>query len=157
MRRSDKEVTDFNEKLEILDKCDILHIGMVDNAKPYVVPVNFGYSVNDGHVDLYFHCATEGRKVDILAENPDVFFEAECCAEVVRGDSACKWTEKYASVMGSAKAEPVSTEDEKIKAFTIIMKKYGYEGMPHFDGNALARTRIYKLAVNEITAKKSRM
>ncbi|MCI6021832.1 MAG: pyridoxamine 5'-phosphate oxidase family protein [Clostridia bacterium] len=157
MRRSDKEITEFAEKLEVLDRCDVIRLGMVDDGKAYVVPVNFGYSVEDGQISIYFHCAGEGRKVDVLAKNPNVFFEADYNFDVVKGEMACKWTARYASVMGEAVARQLVSEEEKTAAFKIIMKKYGYEGEPHFDSAALARTHLYRLAVTDITAKKSKM
>ena len=48
MRRSDKEITEFAEKLKVLDRCDVIRLGMVDDGKAYVVPVNFGYNVEIG-------------------------------------------------------------------------------------------------------------
>ena len=43
MRRKDREVTDFYEIINILDKCSVLHLSMISNGMPYSVPVNFGY------------------------------------------------------------------------------------------------------------------
>lgn len=157
MRRSDKEITEFAEKLEVLDRCDVIRLGMVDDGKAYVVPVNFGYNVENGQISIYFHCAGEGRKIDVLAKNPNVFFEADYNFDVVKGETACRWTARYASVMGEAVAGQLVSEKEKIAAFRIIMKKYGYEGEPHFDSAALARTHLYRLTVTDITAKKSKM
>lgn len=128
MRRSDKEITEFAEKLKVLDRCDVIRLGMVDDGKAYV-----------------------------LAKNPNVFFEADYNFDVVKGETACRWTARYASVMGEAVAGQLMSEEEKIAAFRIIMKKYGYEGEPHFDSAALARTHLYRLTVTDITAKKSKM
>lgn len=128
MRRSDKEITEFAEKLKVLDRCDVIRLGMVDDGK-----------------------------ADVLAKNPNVFFEADYNFDVVKGEIACRWTARYASVMGEAVAGQLMSEEEKIAAFRIIMKKYGYEGEPHFDSAALARTHLYRLTVTDITAKKSKM
>ena len=43
MRRRDREVTDSNEIIHILDTGKVLHLGLVDQGKPYIVPMNFGY------------------------------------------------------------------------------------------------------------------
>ena len=53
MRRSDKEITEFAEKLKVLDRCDVIRLGMVDDGKAYVVPVNFGYNVENGQISIY--------------------------------------------------------------------------------------------------------
>lgn len=45
-------------------------LGLADNNEPYVVPLNYGYV--DGR--LFFHCALQGYKLDILRANPRVCF-----------------------------------------------------------------------------------
>ena len=43
MRRRDREVTELNEIIHILDSGKVLHLGLVDQGKPYIVPMNYGY------------------------------------------------------------------------------------------------------------------
>ena len=43
MRRIDREVTDLTEILKIIDAAKILHLGMMEQEYPYVVPMHFGY------------------------------------------------------------------------------------------------------------------
>ena len=76
--KREREVTDINEIKEILDKSMIVHIGMVDDGEPYVVPMNYGYTLEAGVLCIYLHGATVGRKLDIMKKNPKVFFEMEC-------------------------------------------------------------------------------
>lgn len=45
MRRKDREVTDFDTIVGIIDECDILRLGLADGDYPYIVPVNFAYTV----------------------------------------------------------------------------------------------------------------
>ena len=40
--RREREVTDINEIIGILDRAKIVHVGMVDEGKPYIVPMNYG-------------------------------------------------------------------------------------------------------------------
>lgn len=48
MTRREREVTDINEILKIMDACKIVHIGLVDGDQPYVLPMNYGYTYEDG-------------------------------------------------------------------------------------------------------------
>jgi hypothetical protein len=41
MRKADKEITDRDELYRILDEALVVHLGMVDDGQPYVVPLNF--------------------------------------------------------------------------------------------------------------------
>lgn len=43
-----------------------------ENGYPYAIPLNQYYDVSDGK--LYFHCAKEGLKLDLLAKNNKVCF-----------------------------------------------------------------------------------
>ena len=57
MRRKDREITDFNEILEIIKKCDVCRVAINDKDFTYIVPMNFGLDVQGEQVYLYFHSA----------------------------------------------------------------------------------------------------
>ena len=42
MRRHDREITDKNEILEIMDRCDVCRLAFNDGDYPYILPLNFG-------------------------------------------------------------------------------------------------------------------
>ena len=77
MRRVDREVTDRLQIKSIIEQAKIVHIGMIDESRPYVVPMQYGFEFIDGKLTLYVHCAKEGRKLDIIKKNPSVFIRAE--------------------------------------------------------------------------------
>lgn len=35
MRRKDREVTDIDQIFDIVSKCSVAHVGMVDHGEPY--------------------------------------------------------------------------------------------------------------------------
>ena len=45
MRRREQEVTEQKEIIHILDTGKVLHLGLVDQGKPYIVPMNYGWKV----------------------------------------------------------------------------------------------------------------
>jgi uncharacterized protein len=73
VRRKDREITDSLQIIDILQKADVCRIAMCHNNVPYVVTMNFGLG-RDGFSPLYFHCASEGKKIDILRKNNLVCF-----------------------------------------------------------------------------------
>ena len=83
--RREREVTDLNEIKAILDKCMIVHLGLVDGDEPYVVPLNYGYTMDNGKLTLYMHGARTGYKLDLMRANPKVFFEMDCDVEPFEG------------------------------------------------------------------------
>ena len=87
MTRRELEITDRNEIIEILDKCSYLHLGLCDGDEPYVVPMNYGYTMDEnGKLNFYLHGAVWGKKLDIMRKNPKIFAEMECDVEPFEGD-----------------------------------------------------------------------
>ena len=70
MTRREFEVTDPEVIRDILDSSSYLHLGLVDDGMPYVVPMNYGYTLEEGKLVLYLHSATKGYKLDVIRKNP---------------------------------------------------------------------------------------
>ncbi|MDT8366467.1 MAG: pyridoxamine 5'-phosphate oxidase family protein [bacterium] len=150
MRRSDKQITDPAELESLLSSSEICHLSMVDDGKPYVVPMNFGYA--DGA--LYFHSAPEGRKIDILGKNPDVCFSIIVRNILIKGEKACSWTAKYSSVTGTGKAEVINVRKEKEKGMSILMSQYSDKEFD-FSEVDLTGVVVIRVVIEEITGKSS--
>lgn len=154
--KREREVTELSEIVRILDKAMIVHIGMVDGEDPYVVPMNYGYTMEDGKLTLYLHGATKGRKLDVLRKNPRVFFSLECDVVPFDGPVACRYGTTYASVMGSGKAEIVEDTEEKKKGLSILMKTQTGKDFV-FDDPMVSIVSVIKIPVDEYTAKRRPM
>lgn len=89
--RREREVTDIAQILGILDRAKIVHVGMIDGDMPYVVPMNYGYTMEDGKLTLYLHGATRGRKLDVLRRNPKVFVQIDTDIVPFAGKAACQY------------------------------------------------------------------
>lgn len=151
--KREREVTDINEIKEILDKSMIVHVGMIDGDEPYVVPMNYGYTLEDGELCIYLHGATVGRKIDIIKANPKVFFEMECDVTPFEGKVACQYGTTYASVMGLGKAEILETPEEKIDGLVKFMKTQTGKDFA-FDEKMVSIVSVIKITATDFTAKK---
>ena len=151
--KREREVTDINEIKEILDISMIVHVGMIDGAEPYVVPMTYGYTLEDGELCIYLHGATVGRKIDIIKANPKVFFEMECDVTPFEGKVACQYGTTYASVMGLGKAEVLETPEEKIDGLVKFMKTQTGKDFA-FDEKMVSIVSVIKITAKDFTAKK---
>jgi hypothetical protein len=152
MRRADKEITDPDELHRILDEALVLHVGMFDGERPYVVPLNFA---RDGD-ELWLHCAAEGRKLRCLAERPGVCVEAERLIEVTSGPAACgNWTSHYESVIGFGTATVVTDEKHRLQGMQAIMGKYSGKRDWEFSPETLAKTVVVRVTLDSLTGKRS--
>ena len=123
MRRKDREITDETAIRAILDKAQVLHLAMIDGDRPYVVPLHYGYTLEDVRLTLYLHSAKEGRKLDVLQKNGRVAFVLETdVASISGGEIPCKYGAAYASVMGEGKAVLLTDPAEKAAALQILMR-----------------------------------
>jgi len=150
MRKKEQEITSRSEINDIIAKCEICRIALSDNDMPYIVPVNFGINGND----LYIHCATEGRKIDIIKKNPNVCVEFDINSKIAEAEKACNWSIKYKSVIAIGKACIIDNFDEKIIALNILMSQYSDENFT-FNEDSVNRTAIIKISLSEITGKQS--
>ncbi len=152
MTRRERQVTDINEIIKILDESKVVHLGMVDGDEPYVVPMNYGYIMEDGKLTIYLHGAKRGRKLDLIRKNPKVFFEMCCDIEPFEGEVACKYGITYASIMGRGIAEIVEDVEEKKFALSALMKTQTGKDF-EFEDKMTTIVSIIKITTLEYTAK----
>jgi nitroimidazol reductase NimA-like FMN-containing flavoprotein (pyridoxamine 5'-phosphate oxidase superfamily) len=124
---------------------------MIDNGLPYVLPFNFGYHENC----IYIHSAPEGKKIDILKENPQVCFEVEQQADIVEDEIVCKWSTLYRSVVGYGNVQLVTEFEDKKFGLEIIMTQHGYKGKMEFETKEVEFIVILKLKIESMTGKQS--
>lgn len=160
MIRADREVTDFQEIMSIVHECDVCRLGLNgSDGLPYILPVNFGYSIDAGTLTLYFHSAMRGLKHDLIARDTRAAFEMDCSHELVSLPDRGYCTMNYRSVMGRGRIVYVTDPEEKLAALTMLTDRYHPEyTREHFPFNsaALPRTAVYKLVVESMTARQKR-
>ena len=155
MRRKERELTDKADLLAILDEANVCRIAIQTRKAPHIVPLNFGYSWEERLV-LYFHSATEGRKLDLLQENNMVGFELDTGHELVRAELACNWGMKYKSIVGTGGIQFIEDEKDKAMALDAIMRKYGFAGDAMFSGPNLRAVKVFRLVVDEMSGKQKK-
>jgi nitroimidazol reductase NimA-like FMN-containing flavoprotein (pyridoxamine 5'-phosphate oxidase superfamily) len=115
-----------------------------------VVPLCFGYEDNA----LYFHCAGQGRKLDILRKNNNVCVEVDIDQEVIKADEACDCGMKYKSVIGFGKAVFIEDIESKRKALDVIMQQYSEKSF-EYPEEAINNTVVIKVEIESMTGKQS--
>ncbi|MCI8854598.1 MAG: pyridoxamine 5'-phosphate oxidase family protein [Lachnospiraceae bacterium] len=151
MRRKDREITDFQEILEIIRKCDVCRIALNDEEFPYMVPLNFGMDVQGDQIYFYFHAANKGKKLDLIAKDNRAAFEMDCDHNFILYEERMSCTMGYASVMGHGTIE-ILPEEEKYEALKILMRQYHAEDF-QFNTDMIKVTTVMKMTVTDITGK----
>ena len=71
LRRQEKAIKDMDEIHEIIQKQAFMTLAMCSGDQPYLVTLNYGYDPQNNY--LYFHCASDGKKLDVLQANPKIW------------------------------------------------------------------------------------
>jgi nitroimidazol reductase NimA-like FMN-containing flavoprotein (pyridoxamine 5'-phosphate oxidase superfamily) len=150
MRRAERQITGARAIEEILERATVCRLALSDHNQPYVVPLCYGLRGNC----LYFHSAPEGKKIEILKENPQVCFEVDVDFQVLEADVACDSSSRYRSVIGFGRARLLENVEEKRKALDIILAHYS-EGPFEYDEESVNEVAVIEVEIDGLTGKQS--
>ncbi|MBQ2415170.1 MAG: pyridoxamine 5'-phosphate oxidase family protein [Alistipes sp.] len=147
VRRQDRLLGEA-EALEILRVGEYGYLSMRDEEGVYGVPVNY---VLDGET-IYFHSASEGRKLRCVEYDPRVSFCVVGSVEL----QPQELTTNYRSVIVSGEASIV--EDDELKRHVLRLLVVKYSAQYCEQGNAAIqcsadRTSVISIEVESISAK----
>ena len=156
MRRKDREVTAIHEIVEILDLCKTCHVAMQDDGELYLVPLSYGYEIEDCTLTLYFHSAKEGRKLDIWKKNPNVCFEMCYEGEPLFDETPCNSGYYYASLIGYGEVELIEEPAKKCRALSIMFAHQAGKQI-EFAKEQAEMVCVYKIVSTKFTGKRKPM
>ena len=143
--------------LEVFDKAPYMTLSMTrPDGTPYGLPLNV---VRKDAATFYFHCASEGEKIDCLKCNPVVSLSAVSRCTPKYEEDKNNFTEYYNSATAVGKAEFVDDREEKIEALRLICERFLPCFMEHFDeavARSLDRTAIVRITLTELPVGKSK-
>ena len=152
MTKRERQITDPEQIRHILDTGKVLHLGLSVNDEPYVVPMNYGYTMEDGNLVMYLHSAIRGKKLDMIRANSKVFFEIDCDRMPFEGRVPCQYGMVYSSVMGRGTAFIVEDVEEKKQAMALLMKTQTGKDFT-FEDRLVSIVAVIRIDVAEYTAK----
>jgi len=147
IRRKDRQIT--NEEIEvILINGEYGFLSTISgNGYPYVVPISYVYCDNS----IYFHCATEGEKLNNIRQNNKVSFCVVTDTQVLPE----KFSTNYKSVVAFGEASEVE-DDLKGDILLEILNKYSpqflVEGKKYIEGFK-NKTRVIKIDIQHVAGK----
>jgi len=152
MTKREFKITDEQALRRILDTAKVLRLGISVDNEPYIYPMNYGYTLENGTLKLYLHSAVSGKKLELLRQNPSVCFQLDCDNIPFEGKVACQYGLSYQSISGRARAVLVESVEEKMEAMSILMKTQT-GGDFSFNERLVSIVAVIRLDVTEYTAK----
>ena len=146
------KITEPEGIARILDTAKVLHMGLAVDNEPYVLPMNYGYTLEEGKLVLYLHSAMKGRKLDMIRANSKVSFSIDCDRQPFEGRVPCQYGLVYSSIMGRGTATIVEDVEEKMQAMSILMKTQTGKDFT-FNERLVSIVTVIRIDVTEYTAK----
>lgn len=141
---------DASWALEVMDKAPYITVSMTDaDGMPYSVPLSLART---DEKTFYYHCATEGKKLDILRTNPHVCLNAVSKCKPTVGPKDGSFTLEFKSAIAFGKAEIVTDENEKREALRAICQRFLPNHMDAFDAavvRSMSRTAVVRITLAE--------
>lgn len=140
MRRKDRALSE-SDCWRLLSEERVGRLAMADlQGQPYLVPLN--HWLSDGII--YFHCATVGRKLDMLRANPQVCYEVDRFLGIAAGANACDYGAYFESALAFGSAFEVTDPAEKVQ---ILNQLTAHHAEPGAEFGPVTEARAEKVAV----------
>lgn len=159
MRLSKREVTDIATLREILESCKTVRIACVDDQGLFIVPMSFGFELDDEtrRLSLWLHSAGEGRKAAAWKSAGDagcpVAIEMDIEDGVISGEHACDYSFAYRSIMGTGTLHPVTSGEDKVYGLDLIMEHLAPDAPTAYGPGIIDRAHVWRIDVDEFTGK----
>jgi len=152
MRRTDKAIDEPREVQDVLARQKIMTLAMCRGGEPYLVTVDYGHDPEVGAI--YFHCADEGKKLEILRANPRVWGQVVEDLGYIPGEC----DHAYRSVHFSGSVELLSVPNDKRAAMHLLMRKFEPEAdvakRTEMVERSLAKVVVGRVQIEAIYGKK---
>lgn len=149
MRKNNRQ-KDADWAAEVFDKAPYVTVSMTrPDGTPYGIPLSL---VRKGMDTFYFHCASEGEKIDCIRANPVVSLSAVSRCTPKYEEEKNNFTEYFHSAVAIGNAEAVTDEAEKTEALRLICQRFLPKYMEHFDeaiARSLSITTVVRITLTE--------
>lgn len=147
MRKKSREM-DSAWALDVMRKAPYITVSFINKeGKAYGVPLSLACTDDN---TWYFHCATEGEKLDAIAANPQVCLSAVSRCMPTVGPKDGSFTLQYKSAIAFGIAELVTDDSEKIEGLRAISERFLPGHMDAFDDavrRSLSRTTVVRITL----------
>ena len=150
VRRKDREIADPAEMRQVLKSTKYVTIALCMDNEPYLVSLSHGYDEKQNC--LYFHCATEGKKIVYLNANNKVWGQAVLDYGVT---DKCDYA--YTCVHFSGRIFLIDNLTEKQHAMEVMVRQLSVNPeakLAKIKPEKLAKTTMGKIDINCMTGKK---
>lgn len=153
LRRQDKEIKEPENLKKILKETNYVTLAMVKEGEPYLVSLSHSY--DEAENCIYFHSASEGKKLDYMRANPVVWGQALQDHGYHKGECS----HLYASIMFRGEIEFIEDTETKRHVFRSMVNQIEPEPESIMDrmisSEGIPSTVVGRIRIEYMTGKKS--
>lgn len=164
IRYSQRAVLDDERLISLLHTTIVGRIGVIAEAEPYIVPMNYAYEHTVGGPlgRIIIHGADQGRMLRALTTNPVVCFEIDTYLATIPDPVLCKYDTAYASVVCRGHARLLTNLEERTMALRVLAHKYAspekanalkQRTVERFQSTSGAHTAVIEISIETMTGK----
>jgi nitroimidazol reductase NimA-like FMN-containing flavoprotein (pyridoxamine 5'-phosphate oxidase superfamily) len=149
VRRKDREITDRDAMRNVLKSTKYVTVALCMDKDPYLVSLSHGY--DEKRHCLYFHCASEGKKLVFAKANNKVWGQAVQDYGVT---DECDYA--YTSVHFSGRLFIIEDLEEKRHAIEVLVRQLSTnpeEKLADIKPEKLATTTMGRIDIKYMTGK----
>ena len=150
VRRKDREITDSAALKKVLKSTKYVTVALCMDGEPYLVSLSHGY--DEARNCLYFHCASEGKKLVFWKANDSVWGQAVLDYGVT---DECDYA--YTSVHFKGKVTFIEDVGEKRHAIEVLVKQLSANPeakLAKIKLETLHKTTMGRIDISYMTGKK---
>ncbi|MFR0583822.1 pyridoxamine 5'-phosphate oxidase family protein [Limosilactobacillus mucosae] len=138
----------------VMAHCDIARLGVQDGESVYVVPVHFGYELDEQqHFHLYFHGNAAGQRTRLMQANPHVGVEMESDYQLLPAPQDSAFSARFRSLIGKGTVKELTDAADKVHALTVMMHHY-VARMPHpLTEDMVKQVHVWRVDLDEVACK----
>ena len=153
LRRKDKAIEDEGLMLDFLENQELATIALSKDDKPYLFTADFGFERKT--MSIFIHCASKGKKVDYIKNNPVVWGQVMLDLGYVQGEC----DHKYRTVQFWGKASFVTDMEEKRKALCVMIDQLEEDSdtgkKEYIQGKEFENVMIIRIGIEGLSGKES--
>jgi nitroimidazol reductase NimA-like FMN-containing flavoprotein (pyridoxamine 5'-phosphate oxidase superfamily) len=154
IRRKEKEIKNKDEMIAILESVKFVTVAMSADNEPYIATLSHGYDRKKNCI--YFHCAKEGKKIDILRKNNVVWGQA--FEDHGYADGSCDHL--YATTQFRGRVTFINDAKEKTHALSVMIFQLESDPQKVMDeqvrAKSIERVNIGRIDIEYMSGKKAK-
>ena len=141
---------------DVFESNKICRLAFSVDGRPYVFPINYGYEKQGPNRFLYFHTGHEGKKIDMMKQNPRVCVEIDDEFSLKFSETACSYTANYRSIIAYGQLVEVLEKTNKIRGLNALMYQLTGKNNWDYEEKILKKTNVLRLDIESFTCRVSK-